>query len=88
MEIKKEDLVLTHYSWSNDPANPRQDMTPTRNTFDRDNGAHVLWIVNWYMGEYPASQKRDIATLELLLSDKLPSGLMSEKSVCNWLANT
>jgi hypothetical protein len=40
------------------------------------------------VGEYPGFQKTDIVKIEKLLSDKLPSGLMSEKSVCNWLANT
>lgn len=88
MEIKKEDLVFNHYTWYDDDPNPRQDMIPTRKTFDRNNGAHVLWIANWYVGEYPGFQKTDIAKLEKLLSDSLPSGLMSEKSVCNWLANT
>jgi len=88
MEIKKEDLVLTHYFWSEDPAEPRQDLNPTRNTFNRNNGVHVLWIANWYLAEYPGSQKTDIARVETLLSDKLPSGLMSERSVCSWLAHT
>ncbi|MBX2921936.1 MAG: hypothetical protein KF746_07075 [Chitinophagaceae bacterium] len=88
MEIKKEDLVFNHYTWYDGTAGTRQDMSPTRNTFDRNNGAHILWIANWYITEYPGSEKADIAKLETLLSDKLPSGLMSEKSVCNWLANT
>jgi hypothetical protein len=87
MEIKKEDLIFNHYTWYDDP-NPRQDMSPTRKAFDRNNGAHILWIANWYVAEYPGFQKTDIVKIEKLLSDKLPSDLMSEKSVCNWLANT
>lgn len=87
MEIKKEDLVFNHYSWYEDSDDTRQDMVPTRKTFDRNNGAHVLWIVNWYVTEYPNFIKADIARLETLLSEKLPSDLLSEKSVCNWLAN-
>ena len=88
MEIKKEDLVFNHYTWYDDNTDARKDMSPTRKTFDRNNGAHILWIANWYIAEYPGSQKADIAKLEALLSDRLPSGLMSEKSVCNWLINT
>lgn len=88
MEIKKEDLSFNHYIWDKDSDGIRQDMTPTRKIFDRNNGAHILWIANWYTNEYPEFQKTDIIKLETLLSEKLPSGLLSERSVCNWLAST
>lgn len=87
MEIKKEDLVYNHYTWEEGGSDHRQDMSPTRNTFDRNNGIHILWIANWYMAEHPGIQKADIAKLELLLSEKLPLGLLSEKSVCKWLTD-
>lgn len=86
MEIKKEDLMFNHYTWYDGSADLREDMTPTRKAFDRNNGTHVLWVANWYISEYPAFQKADIARLETLLSEKMPSDLLSEKSVCNWLA--
>lgn len=88
MEIKKEDLAFSHYTWYEDSLVIREDMSPTRKVFDRNNGSHILWIANWYTSEYPGFQKTDIIKLETLLSEKLPSGLLSERSVCNWLANT
>lgn len=88
MEIRKEDLVFNHYTWYENSNGIRLDMSPTRKVFDRNNGSHILWIANWYITEYPGFQKTDIAKLETLLSEKLPIGLLSEKSVCNWLANT
>ncbi|MBN8788344.1 MAG: hypothetical protein J0I84_14730 [Terrimonas sp.] len=87
MEIKKEDLVFNHYIWNEDSDGIRQDMSPTRKVFDRNNGVHILWIANWYTNENPGFQKSDIVKLETLLSEKLPSGLLSERSVCNWLVN-
>lgn len=88
MEIKKEDLAFTHYAWPEQCVPIRQDRTPTRKSFDRNNGTHILWVANWYAAEYPGFQRNDVAKLEALLSDKLPSGLLSEKSVCHWLINT
>ncbi|MGN6435746.1 MAG: hypothetical protein ACTHMM_04400 [Agriterribacter sp.] len=88
MEIIREDLAFNHYAWYGERVEQRADMSPTRKPFDRNNGAHILWVVNWYAAEYPRFQKTDIAKLETLLSQKLPAGLLSEKSVCLWLAST
>ncbi|MBX3254690.1 MAG: hypothetical protein KF862_11165 [Chitinophagaceae bacterium] len=87
MKIKKEDLVFNHYTWYDQGADDRQDINPTRNTFNRNNGTHILWVANWYAAEHPMFQRKDIVKLEILLSEKLPSGLLSEKSVCYWLKN-
>lgn len=87
MDIKKEDLSFSHYIWQEDFTNARTDMEPSRKPFDRNNGLHVLWLANWYAIEYPPFQKADILKLEILLSEKLPMGLRSERSVCHWLAN-
>lgn len=84
MLVKKEDLLLHHYSW-NDQVEQRDDLNPTRKTFDRNNGTHVLWVVNWFATASEQFNKEDIAKLESLISDKLPFGLLSEKSVCQWL---
>lgn len=86
MTVTKEDLVFTHYSWYENVGN-REDFSPSRKTFDRNNGSHILWVVNWYASEYEQFQKTDIAKLEILISEKLPFGLLSEKSVCQWLMN-
>lgn len=87
MEIKKNDLSFNHYTWYDQGAGNRQDINPTRNSFDRNNGAHILWVANWYATEYPMFQRGDMFKLETLLSEKLPSGLRSEMSVCYWLKN-
>lgn len=87
MEIKKDDLAFNHYTWYDQGAENRQDITPTRNAFDRNNGTHILWVVNWYAAQYATFQKEDISSLEILLSEKLPSGLLSERSVSQWLTS-
>jgi len=87
MEIRKEDLSLKHYTWQDDKTSSRLTVTPTRKFFDRNNGTHILWIVNWYATEHPGFRKQDIGALELLFAEKLPSDVLSEMSVCNWLAN-
>ncbi|MFT3702734.1 MAG: hypothetical protein QM802_10205 [Agriterribacter sp.] len=87
MTIKKEDLVFTHYLWDEGQHGERTDTTPSRRAFDRNNGTHMLWVMNWYITEHAQFQKTDIARLETLISDKLPSGILSEKSVCQWLEN-
>lgn len=85
MIIQKEDLALTHYLWQDEIVGERLDTSPSRKLFDRNNGNHILWVINWYATEYGTLKKEDIARLEGLLQDKLPFGKLSEKSVSQWL---
>lgn len=88
MTINKEDLVFTHYIWRDEVAEERQDLSPTRRIFDRENGLHVLWIANWYATQYEQFQKNDLSKLETMISDELPFSKLSERSVSEWLVNT
>lgn len=88
MVIKKEDLVFDHYLWNDLTTAMRVDANPTRKLFDRNNGTHVLWVANWYASEYETFEKADIGKLEMLISEKMPLNMLSEKSVCNWLVTT
>jgi len=87
MQITKDDLVFKHYEWSDSLDEQREDLMPSRKLFNRNNGTHILWIINWYATEVPTFQKENIIGLETLLADKLPSDVLSEKSVCQWLVN-
>ena len=88
MALTKTDLNLTHYIWDEHYLESEVDVVPGRTIFDRNNGHHVLRVINWYVNQYDWQVKNDCTALELLLSDQLPLAQLSERSVCQWLAST
>jgi hypothetical protein len=88
MVINKIDLVSTNYSWDEDDLVEREDLSPSRRTFDRTNGAHILWLMNWYSQQHLSANNKKISELEVLIATQLPKELRSEISVCHWVLNT
>ncbi|MGN6492830.1 MAG: hypothetical protein ACTHLE_12600 [Agriterribacter sp.] len=88
MALTRTDLKLTHYMWDEHYQESEVEIVPGRTIFDRNNGHHVLRVINWYVNQYEWLVKPDHASIELLLSDQLPLAQLSERSVCQWLANT
>lgn len=87
MALTKYDLKLTHYIWNEHYQESETEVVPGRTIFDRNNGHHVLRVLNWYANQYDWLNKTDYTSIELLLSDQLPLAQLSERSVCQWLAN-
>jgi len=85
--ISKNDLEATDYCWDDNNntnlVSPLRE--PNRLIFDRYNGSHMLYMINYYF-QATGSYSQDIAVLvETMLRDRLPFGLNSEISAFNWL---
>ena len=85
MVFLKEHLVNDHYTWPHIEGDVRKMNEPSRRLFDRANGNHILYIINYFgqsIGKQSISFGRDI---EELILNQLPADSRSEITVFNWL---
>jgi hypothetical protein len=87
--FKKEDLSEIDYSWNKNltDENKLNISEPSRRLFDRYNGNHILYMINYFADTVQRISLKEARTLERLLRDKLPLGVKSELSVFRWLVN-
>lgn len=85
MLFLKEHLVNDHYSWPDSEYDMAKIGEPRRRSFDRLNGNHMLYIINYFgqsIGKFSVSAGRKI---EDLIVNQLPEETKSEVTVFNWL---
>lgn len=85
MQFQKEDMIGEFYQWQRDNMSDLVDRTPSRRAFDRFNGHHVLYIINYYVTLTNRFSKEYCQLLERKISQDLPIDLRSELSVFNWI---
>ncbi len=79
-------MIGEFYQWGIDQGPLSDDRTPSRRAFDRYNGHHVLFIINYYVTQANRFSKEYCQLLEKKISQDLPLDLRSELSVFNWLS--
>jgi hypothetical protein len=85
MLFLKEHLVNDHYTWPDTKTDVNHMKEPSRRLFDRANGNHILYIINYFgqsIGKQSISSGRRI---EELILNQLPADSKSEVTVFNWL---
>ncbi len=83
MHFEKRDLDMVHYNWN---AEPRlYEGLPSRRSFDKNNGAQVLFLVNHYATFDEQLNLKHLHLLEELLRRELPLEARSEISVFKWM---
>jgi hypothetical protein len=85
MQFQKEDMIGEFYQWEGDKTPDAVDRAPNRRAFDRFNGHHVLYIINYYVTLTNKFSKEYCQVLERKISQDLPIDLRSELSVFNWI---
>jgi hypothetical protein len=85
MQYQKEDMIGEFYQWGNEQNPVSDDREPSRRAFDRYNGDHVLYIINYYVKQTNKFSKEYCQLLEKKISQDLPLELRSELSVFNWI---
>ncbi|MET0462491.1 MAG: hypothetical protein ABW007_05040 [Chitinophagaceae bacterium] len=85
MQYQKEDMIGEFYQWEGEKMPDTVDRTPSRRAFDRFNGHHVLYIINYYVTLNNKFSKEYCQVLEKKISQDLPIDLRSELSVFNWI---
>ncbi|MCH5718581.1 hypothetical protein [Niabella hibiscisoli] len=83
MHFEKHDLNIDLYTWSN--ADALYEGLPSRRSFDKSNGAQVLFLVNHYAAFNEQLNLRQLHLLEQLLHCELPLEARSEISVFKWM---
>lgn len=85
--FKKEDLSEIDYSWNKNltEENKVSVVEPSRRLFDRYNGNHILYMINYFADSVQQITLKEARILEKLLREKLPMGVKSELSVFRWL---
>ncbi|MEX6689808.1 hypothetical protein QTN47_20040 [Danxiaibacter flavus] len=88
--FKKEDLSEADYSWDENLAERSEFevQEPTRRSFDRYNGNHILYMINYFAQAVQQVSLKEVKLLEKILREKLPIDIKSEVSVFRWLVNT
>lgn len=86
MQYQKEDMIGGFYQWGTDDLTTRSDRSPSRRAFDRFNGHHVLYVINYYMALSNTFSKEYCQKLEKMICDDLPLEARSEVSVINWIS--
>lgn len=87
MPFVKQDMSCVHYSWETEdkPGNVVFSGEPSRRIFDPSNGHQVLFMINCYASVNGQLSLDDAHLLENKIAQKLPLGLMSERSVFKWI---
>lgn len=87
MPFVKQDMSCMHYSWETEdnPGNVVFSGEPSRRIFDPSNGYQVLFMINCYASVNGQLSLDDAHLLENRIAQKLPLGLMSERSVFKWI---
>lgn len=87
MHFQKQDLEGTHYNW---PAGEKLRFVrqPDRRAFDRNNGAQVLFLINFYGSISERNTLSEGRFIEKKISRELPASAVCEISVFNWMRNT
>ena len=73
------------YNWSLEQEASVFAGSPTRRTFDRNNGDQVLFIITSVLEKLGNSSVEQGREIEMLIINKLPFTSSSELTVFNWL---
>jgi len=84
MSFEKQDLVGTHYSWTENDTSVFTGQ-PSRRIFDRSNGNQVLFLINFYGSQSDKFTPEEGKILEQRIQDEMPLEIKSEISVLHWL---
>jgi len=84
MHFEKHDLNMAHYNWSQETQ--MYEGSPSRRSFDKSNGAQVLFLINYYASFNERLNQQQLHLLEELLRCELPLEARSEISVFKWMA--
>ncbi len=83
MHFEKQDLNIDLYRWST--SDQLYEGLPSRRSFDKSNGAQVLFLVNHYALFDEQLNLEQLPRLEYLLHSDLPVDAKSEISVFKWM---
>jgi hypothetical protein len=84
---QKTDLLYNDYEWNNTADDVKFQGEPDRTTFTRHDGNDVLYIINFICQRMKYISKEHAGRIEMLIHDKLPLEVKSQKSVFNWIQN-
>lgn len=82
---QKHDLLFNDYDWTTLADHVKFQGAPDRNMFVRHEGNDVLYMINYFCNVMDYKTKTHAGRIEMLIHDKMPIEIKSQKSVFQWL---
>jgi hypothetical protein len=84
--FNKTDMVYEGYQWTAYPNdNPKITGNPASTRFNRHEGYEVLYLINIFAKEWNLIQIRDCQKIEKIIHERLPSNIIMQIEVKNWV---